>query len=152
MALRMTSGGRLIGKARAGAAVALMCILLSGLSTTPAQAELSAGASQKCDSQGHCVVGGAFSVNAGNNALLIPGKAIAGCTGSGNGALNINIECTIAGATTELSFPGTYGAVPVVVDAYSGVLKVCWKVTGTFFNPMGPASDVTTRGCALVAV
>jgi hypothetical protein len=136
-------------------ALALAFSLVTTLMGTPASAAVSVGASEKCDSQGHCVVGGAFSLNAGSTNMTdvqIPGKAVAGCTGSGNLALVIDITCTISGASDQMSFPGTYGAVPMVVNAsHSGLMKVCWVVTGTFFNLTGPAADVTTRGCALVA-
>ena len=133
-------------------AIGVLACLVTAMLPSSAQAAVSAGLSQKCDAAGHCVTGQAFSVNAASEAGQIPGKAVAVCLGSGNGALIVDITCSIGGESSEISFPGTAGAVPLVVDAATlNRLPVCWSVTGYFINLSGAPIPVNTHNCALVA-
>lgn len=124
---------------------------------SPAYAIASVGATQNCDSYGHCVTGAALSSNGavdiralGANGL---GTAIAVCEGSANGSVLLAITCSVGSSSQTISFPGTAGAVPVASDTSTlSRLPVCWNVVGYFPNLSGPPFTVSTSGCALVAL
>lgn len=119
----------------------------------PARAISSVGLSRECDSYGHCVTGSAFSSNAGTDVNGGAGTAAAVCKGGANGAVLLQVTCSVGGKASTMSFPGTVGAVPVITDSATlAVTRVCWNVVGYFPNLSGEPFTVGTGGCAFVAV
>lgn len=148
---------RRVGRKSLGVALAL---LLVAALAAPAQALISLGVSQNCDSDGHCVAGGAQAVNAGPSGVVdvqvIPtnaGAAVAVCTGSGNGASLLEISCSHGQVSQTMSFPGTAGAVPLqTTQARLERLPVCWEVTGYFPRILAVQHVVGTSGCSQLAI
>ncbi|HEX2294394.1 MAG TPA: hypothetical protein VHN37_03710 [Actinomycetota bacterium] len=121
-----------------------------------ARATASVGVSQKCDAHGHCVAGSAFSANGGvnlTNAASGLGAALAACKGTANGSILLEVTCSIGANSQTIAFPGTAGIVPVATDTSTlSRVKVCWNVVGYFPNPSGEHYEVSTSGCALLAL
>jgi hypothetical protein len=125
---------------------------ISVIGATPVNAAGSVGASFNCDIGGaHCVEGTGQSENVGTSTT--GGKAVAVCQGGSNGAIILEVSCSHAGHTSTMSYPGPSGAAYVVVDTESiRRMPVCWTVTGFFYNPFGPLEEVSTSGCAQIAL
>lgn len=143
---------------QASAALGLATIAFVAMGPTgSALAAASAGASQHCDDYGHCVTGTAFSSNGGvsleKSQDSTTGAAIAVCKGGANGAVLLEVTCSVGPQSQTMSFPGTVGAVPLATDtATLERVLVCWTVVGYFPNPTGEPYEVSTAGCALLAL
>ena len=136
------------------AGVALTAALITGSIAVagPANAAASAGASVHCDPTGpSCVTGMGQSENAGTS--VTGGYATAVCHGGSNGAILMEVRCSVAGWGSTTSLPGPTGAAVVVAptDTFSRH-PVCWTVTGYFLDPFGPVKLVTTSGCSIVTL
>jgi hypothetical protein len=134
----------------------LTLLAFSALVMPSANAAFSGGASANCDSDNHCVTGGATSSNVGANVQIVEGNtgaAVAICTGTGNGATLMQITCSIGGQNATMSFPGTAGAVPLqTTQARLERLPVCWHVIGYFPTLTGLPHEVPTGACAQLAL
>jgi hypothetical protein len=131
-------------------------VFLATVAAVPAQpafAVASAGVSQRCDDYGHCVTGSAFSSNAGVSLDASGvGAAVAACKGGSNGAVLMQITCSVGGDSETMSFPGSAGVVPLVTDTgTSERIRVCWSIVGYFPNVAGEPFEVPTQGCALLS-
>lgn len=134
------------------AAVATCVSLLSLAAAAPANAVGSAGASANCELTGaNCVSGTGQSENAGTSST--GGYATAACHGGSNGAILIEVTCSVGGASSTTSLPGPT-AVAVVVTPTDSFLRqpVCWSVEGYFVQPLGGVNVVTTSGCSIVSL
>lgn len=135
-----------------GVVLTAALVLGSLVAAMPANAAASAGASVSCELTGpHCVSGSGQSENAGSSTT--GGFATAVCHGDSNGAVLMEVTCSVAGYSSTKSLPGPVGAAYVRAPA-TGFQRqqVCWTVTGYFPQVLGGVNEVTTSGCSIVTL
>lgn len=136
-----------------GIILASASLLASVVSASPANAAASVGASANCELTGpHCVTGSGQSENAGTSST--GGYAVAVCHGTSNGAVLMQVMCSVGeDRSSTTSLPGPAGAAYVVVPTDSlARLPVCWEVTGYFVQPFGGVNPVVTSGCSIITL
>lgn len=133
--------------------VLLACCVLLVLSTTsPVNAAASAGASASCELTGpYCVTGAGQSENAGTSTT--GGYATAVCHGGSNGAILMEVKCSIGESEATTALPGPAGAAVLVAPTETLLRQpVCWYVIGYFAKPLGGVEEVETSGCSVVSL
>ncbi|HYO61817.1 MAG TPA: hypothetical protein VEU29_07950 [Actinomycetota bacterium] len=135
-----------------GSGLTCMFLVASLVAPSAASAAASVGASANCEVMGaQCVAGAGQSENAGTSTT--GGYATAVCTGQSNGAMLIEVSCSVAGRSSTVSLPGPAGVAFVVAPTESFTRQpVCWTVTGYFLQPLGGVNEVTTSGCSIVSL
>lgn len=136
----------------AASVVASLFVAGSLVSAAPANAVASAGASADCELTGvHCVTGTGQSENAGTSST--GGYAAAACLGGSNGAILIQVTCSVGGWSSTTSLPGPTGAAVVLAPTDTLARQpVCWSVVGFFIQPLGGVNQVSTSGCSIVSL
>lgn len=132
--------------------VVALSLLGSAVVASPANAAASAGASVDCEVTGvNCVTGAGQSENAGTSST--GGYAAAVCHGGSNGAILLEVTCSVGEDYSTTSLPGPAGAGVVLAPTDTFLRQpVCWTVTGYFLQPLGGVNEVTTEGCSIVSL
>jgi hypothetical protein len=129
---------------------ASLLVCLAGAS--PANAAASAGASVTCELTGaNCVTGSGQSENAGTSST--GGFATAVCHGGSNGAILMEVTCSVGEDSSTTSLPGPTGAAVLVAPTDTLLRQpVCWTVEGYFPQPFGGVNVVVTSGCSIISL
>jgi hypothetical protein len=129
-----------------------MSLLVPVVAASPANAAASVGASAHCELIGaHCVTGTGQAENAGTSTT--GGYATAVCHGGSNGAILLEVTCSVGDGSSTTSLPGPTAAAAVITGTDTFLRQpVCWTVTGYFVQPLGGVNVVTTSGCSIISL